>query len=48
VTMLTLNRLGRRERTALVEQIAGTNALPDAVLTRSQNAPRASRCLSRN
>jgi class 3 adenylate cyclase/predicted ATPase len=32
VTMLTLNRLGRRERTALVEQIAGTNALPDAVI----------------
>ena len=32
VTMLTLNRLGRRERTALVEQIAGTKALPDAVI----------------
>ena len=31
VTMLTLNRLDRRDRTALVEQIAGGKALPDEV-----------------
>jgi class 3 adenylate cyclase/predicted ATPase len=32
VTMLTLNRLDRRDRTALVEQIAGGKALPDEVI----------------
>jgi class 3 adenylate cyclase/tetratricopeptide (TPR) repeat protein len=32
VTTLALNRLDRRDRTALVEQIAGTNALPDEVV----------------
>ena len=32
VTMLTLNRLDRRERTALVAQIAGGKALPDEVV----------------
>src|SRR6059058_2160985 len=32
VTMLALNRLDRRDRTALVEQIAGTKALPDEVI----------------
>ncbi|MBV8575618.1 MAG: AAA family ATPase, partial [Acetobacteraceae bacterium] len=32
VTMLALNRLDRRERTALVEQIAGNKALPDEVV----------------
>jgi len=32
VTMLTLNRLDRHDRTALVEQIAGGNALPDEVI----------------
>ena len=32
VTMLTLNRLDRRDRTALVEQIAGSKPLPDAVV----------------
>jgi predicted ATPase len=32
VTMLALNRLNRRERTALVEQIAGGKALPDGVV----------------
>jgi class 3 adenylate cyclase len=32
VTMLTLNRLGRRDRTALVEQISGGKALPDDVI----------------
>src|SRR6516162_7014542 len=30
--MLTLNRLDRHDRTALVEQIAGGNALPDEVI----------------
>jgi predicted ATPase len=29
VSMLTLNRLDRRDRTALVDQIAGGKALPD-------------------
>src|SRR5260370_7781665 len=32
VTMLTLNRLDRRDRTVLVEQIAGGKALPDEVV----------------
>jgi class 3 adenylate cyclase/predicted ATPase len=32
VTMLALNRLDRRDRSALVAQIAGGEALPDAVL----------------
>jgi predicted ATPase len=32
VTMLTLNRLDRRDRTALVEQIAGGKALPEEVV----------------
>jgi class 3 adenylate cyclase/predicted ATPase len=32
VTMLALNRLDRRDRTALVAQIAGGNALPDEVI----------------
>jgi class 3 adenylate cyclase len=33
VTMLALNRLDRRDRTALVAQIAGGKALPDEVVT---------------
>jgi class 3 adenylate cyclase len=32
VTMLALNRLGRRDRTVLVEQIASGKALPDEVI----------------
>jgi predicted ATPase len=32
VTMLALNRLDRRDRTALVAQIAGSKALPDEVI----------------
>jgi tetratricopeptide (TPR) repeat protein len=32
VTMLALNRLGRRDRSTLVAQIAGGEALPDAVV----------------
>jgi class 3 adenylate cyclase/predicted ATPase len=32
VTMLALNRLDRRDRTALVEQIAGGKAMPDEVI----------------
>ena len=32
VTMLALNRLDRRDRTALIEQIAGSTALPDEVI----------------
>jgi len=32
VTTLTLNRLDRRDRTALIEQIAGSTALPDEVI----------------
>src|SRR6266478_8523516 len=32
VTMLALNRLDRRDRTVLVEQIAGGKALPDEVI----------------
>jgi predicted ATPase len=33
VTMLALNRLDRRDRSALVEQIAGDKALPDELVT---------------
>ena len=33
VNMVTLNRLDRRDRTALVEQIAGGKALPDEVVS---------------
>jgi class 3 adenylate cyclase len=33
VTMLAVNRLGRHDRTALVEQIAGGKALPNEVVT---------------
>jgi class 3 adenylate cyclase/predicted ATPase len=33
VTMVALNRLDRRDRTALVEQIAGRKPLPDEVVT---------------
>jgi len=47
VTMLVLNRLDRRDRTALVAQIAG-KALPDEVADQSLSAPTACRCLSRN
>src|SRR5207253_751925 len=32
VTMLALNRLDRRDRTALIAQIAGTKALPDDII----------------
>jgi class 3 adenylate cyclase len=32
VTMLALNRLDRHDRTALIEQIAGSTALPDGVI----------------
>jgi class 3 adenylate cyclase/predicted ATPase len=32
VTMLALNRLDRRDRTALIEQIAGSKTLPDEVV----------------
>jgi predicted ATPase len=43
VTMLTLNRLDRRERTALVAQIAGGNALPsqivDQIVDRTDGVP---------
>ena len=48
VTMLTLNRLDRRDRTALITQIAGAKALPDEVSARSPIAPTVCRCLSRN
>jgi predicted ATPase len=37
VTMLSLNRLDRRDRTALVEQIAGGKALPDEVIEQIAN-----------
>jgi class 3 adenylate cyclase/tetratricopeptide (TPR) repeat protein len=37
VTMLTLNRLDRRDGTALVEQIAGGNALPNEVVDQIVN-----------
>ena len=48
VTMLTLNRLDRHDRNALVEQIAGGGALPDEVI--DQIADRTDGCLysSRN
>ena len=48
VTMLALNRLDRRDRTALVAQIAGDRALPERSSSRSSSAPTACRCLSRN
>jgi len=48
VTMLTLNRLDRRDRSALVAQIAGGKALPDECSIRSSTAPTACHCLSRN
>jgi class 3 adenylate cyclase len=44
VTMLALNRLDQRERTAFVEQIAGGTALPDEVVT--QIVERTDGCLS--
>jgi predicted ATPase len=34
VTMLALNRLGRNDRTTLVEQVAGGKSLPDEVIDR--------------
>jgi predicted ATPase len=37
VTMLALNRLDRRDRTALVAQIAGAKALPDVVIEQIVN-----------
>jgi class 3 adenylate cyclase/predicted ATPase len=37
VTMLALNRLDRQERTALVEQIAGSKALPNEVVEQIAN-----------
>jgi len=37
VTMLTFNRLDRRDRTALVAQIAGGKALPDEVVAQIAN-----------
>ena len=37
VTMLALNRLDRQERTALVEQIAGSKALPNEVVAQIAN-----------
>ena len=37
VTMLALNRLDRRDRTALIKQIAGTTALPDEVIDQIAN-----------
>jgi class 3 adenylate cyclase/predicted ATPase len=37
VTMLALNRLDRHERTALVEQIAGSKALPNEVVDQIAN-----------
>jgi predicted ATPase len=37
VTMLALNRLDRQERTALVEQIAGSKALPNEVVDQIAN-----------
>ena len=48
VTMLTLNRLDRRDRTALVEQIAGSKPLPVRLSARSPIAPMGCRFLSRN
>ena len=48
VGMLALNRLDRRDRAALVAQIAGSKRLPDEVVSRSPTAPTACRCLSRN
>jgi hypothetical protein len=37
VTMLSLNRLDRHDRTALIEQIAGSRALPDEVIEQIAN-----------
>jgi len=37
VTMLALNRLDRHDRTALVEQIAGSTSLPDEVIDQIAN-----------
>ena len=48
VTMLTLNRLDRRDRTDLVEQIAVGRRCPTRSSARSSTAPTACRCLSRN
>ena len=49
VTMLALNRLDRRDRTALVAQIAaGKVVAPMMLLTRSLSAPTACRCLWRS
>jgi len=48
VTMLTLNRLDRRERSALVVRIAGGRRCPMRSSIRSSIAPTACRCLSRN
>ena len=48
VSMLALNRLDRRDRTALVDQIAGGKALPTRSSPRSPIAPTACHCLSRN
>ena len=48
VTMLALNRLDRRDRTALVEHIAGARRCPTTSSPRSSTAPTACRCLSRN
>ena len=50
VTMLALNRLDRRDRTALIEQIADGKVLPDQIVAQigSPSAPTACRCLSRN
>ena len=48
VAVLALNRLDRRDRSALVAQIAGGKALPDECSIRSSTAPTACHCLSRN
>jgi predicted ATPase len=41
VTMLALNRLDRYDRTALIEQIAGSTALPDPAATAGGDRPSA-------
>jgi class 3 adenylate cyclase len=48
VSMLTLNRLDRRDRIALVEQLTRGKALPMRLSPRSSIAPTVCRCLSRN
>jgi len=48
VTMLALNRLDRRDRTALIEQIAGSGHCQTSSSTRSPIAPTACLFLSRN